>query len=287
PREARLSAGRAGRHDADGPQAAGLGLGQGDPPRPRHQELPRPAQPRGQLRRLRRRVPWQRGRAAEGVRGAPRSLGARGDHDRQPSLRVVRDRALRPRLQAVERGPAPGQARRARRLVGPLRAADASPMIKAKPEVESLTPYVAPLEGRRGLLRLDFNESTLGPSPRVLEAVRALPPEAYAAYPEYAGLNEAFAETLGITAEHVEAFKGVDAAIQAIFDAYGDKGATFLTTTPTFGYYEPCAQQQGMTIEDVPYLADLGYPLVAIRQRLQTGPRLFFVCNPNNPTGTL
>ena len=66
-------------------------------------------------------------------------------------------------------------------------------MIRAKPEVEGLTPYVAPLEGRRPMLRLDFNESTLGPSPRVLEAVRALPPEAYAAYPEYAGLTEAFA----------------------------------------------------------------------------------------------
>ena len=160
-------------------------------------------------------------------------------------------------------------------------------MIKARPEVEALTPYVAPLEGRRALLRLDFNESTVGPSRKVMAAVRALGPEAYAAYPEYAGLNEAFAASLGVTAEHVEAFNGVDAAIKAIFDAYGDKGGTFLTTTPTFGYYEPCAQQQGMTIEEVPYRDDLGYPLEAITRRLQAGPRLLFVCNPNNPTGTL
>jgi histidinol-phosphate aminotransferase len=160
-------------------------------------------------------------------------------------------------------------------------------MIKAKPEVESLTPYVAPLEGRRSLLRLDFNESTLGPSPGVVDAIRTLPPEAYATYPEYAGLNDAFAETLGIPVEHVEAFNGVDAAIKAIFDAYGEKGGTFLTTTPTFGYYEPCAQQQGMVIDEVPYAADLGYPLAAIARRLETGPRLLFVCNPNNPTGTL
>jgi histidinol-phosphate aminotransferase len=160
-------------------------------------------------------------------------------------------------------------------------------MIKAKPEVEALTPYVAPLEGRRTLLRLDFNESTVGPSPRVLEAIRALGPEAYAAYPEYAGLNEAFAAFLGVTAAHVEAFNGVDAAIKAVFDAYGDKGGTFLTTTPTFGYYEPCAQQQGMTIEEIPYPDDLSYPLAAIQRRLEASPRLFFVCNPNNPTGTL
>jgi histidinol-phosphate aminotransferase len=160
-------------------------------------------------------------------------------------------------------------------------------VIKAKPEVEALTPYVAPLEGRRALLRLDFNESAIGPSPKVLDAIRSLAPEAYATYPEYAGLNDAFAAALGVHAKHVEAFNGVDAAIRAIFDAYGEKGSTFLTTVPTFGYYEPCAQQQGMVIEAVPYSDDLRYPLAAITKKLEGGPRLFFVCNPNNPTGTL
>jgi histidinol-phosphate aminotransferase len=160
-------------------------------------------------------------------------------------------------------------------------------MPRAKPEVEALTPYVAPLEGRRTLLRLDFNESTVGPSPKVVEAIRGLPPSAYTTYPEYAGLVEAFAGTLGIPPAHVGAFNGVDAAIRAVFDAYGERGATFLTTVPTFGYYEPCAQQQGMVVDAVPYHDNLGYPLAAVTRRLQGAPRLFFVCNPNNPTGTL
>src|SRR5437899_7753811 len=160
-------------------------------------------------------------------------------------------------------------------------------MIRAKPDVEALTPYVAPLEGRRSLLRLDFNESTVGPSPAVVDAIRNLPPDAYATYPEYAGLNEAFAATLGVAVKHVEAFNGVDAASRAIFDAYGGRGKVFLTTVPTFGYYEPCAQQQGMVIDEVPYLDDLKYPLAAITRRLEARPRLFFICNPNNPTGPL
>jgi histidinol-phosphate aminotransferase len=160
-------------------------------------------------------------------------------------------------------------------------------VIRAKPEVEALTAYVAPLEGRRALLRLDFNESTVGPSPRVLDAIRGLPPEAYATYPEYAGLTEAFAASLGVGPEHVGAFNGVDAAIRAVFDAFGGKGETLLMSVPTFGYYEPCAQQQGMVIDAVPYTRDLEYPLEAISARLAEGPRLFFVCNPNNPTGTL
>ena len=56
-------------------------------------------------------------------------------------------------------------------------------MIKAKSEIERLQPYVAPLEGRRPMLRLDFNENTVGPSPKVVEAIRDLLPNAYATYP--------------------------------------------------------------------------------------------------------
>jgi len=49
-------------------------------------------------------------------------------------------------------------------------------MIRARAEVEALTPYVAPLEGRRPTLRLDFNESTIGPSPyKALRSVGLTP----------------------------------------------------------------------------------------------------------------
>ena len=160
-------------------------------------------------------------------------------------------------------------------------------MIKARSEIEQLEPYVAPLEGRRPMLRLDFNENTLGPSPKVVEAIRSLPPNAYATYPEYAGLNEAYAASINVPARYVEAFNGVDAAIRTIFDVYGEKGSTFLTTAPTFGYYKPCALQHGMQQDEVLYPADLSFPLESMRERLTHTPRLCFICNPNNPTGTL
>jgi len=82
-------------------------------------------------------------------------------------------------------------------------------------------------------------------------------------------------------------FNGVDAAIHAIFHAYGDRGDTLLTTSPTFGYYTPCAQMQGMAIEAIPYwLPDFAFPLAEIRAALLHLPRLLLICNPNNPTGT-
>ncbi len=176
----------------------------------------------------------------------------------------------------------------------------------ARPEVESLQAYSAPLEGRRGLLRLDFNENTVGPSPQVVAALRAIPAEQIAIYPEYDGLREAFIANLAaqppaaqprpLQPEQIGLFNGVDAAIHAIFHAYGDRGDTLLTTSPTFGYYSPCAQMQGMAIEAIPYrLPDFAFPLEQVRAALlepggsttaQRPPRLLLICNPNNPTGT-
>ncbi len=165
----------------------------------------------------------------------------------------------------------------------------------ARPEVENLQAYSAPLEGRRGLLRLDFNENTVGPSPKVVEAIRAIPADHYAIYPEYDGLREAVVASLGaqalaaaLTPKHVGLFNGVDAALHALFHAYGASGDRLLTTSPTFGYYTPCAQMQGMAIEAIPYqAADFAFPLDELRAALLgQPPRLLLICNPNNPTGT-
>jgi histidinol-phosphate aminotransferase len=177
-----------------------------------------------------------------------------------------------------------------------------TPFPQARQEVENLQAYSAPLEGRRGLLRLDFNENTVGPSPRVVEALRAIPAEAIAIYPEYDGLREAVVANLGapradgaaelghpLGPDQIGLFNGVDAAIHAIFHAYGDRGETLLTTSPTFGYYTPCARMQGMAIEALPYEGpEFVFPLAAIRRRLlaEPRPRLLLICNPNNPTGT-
>jgi histidinol-phosphate aminotransferase len=191
----------------------------------------------------------------------------------------------------------------------------------ARPEVETLQAYSAPLEGRRGLLRLDFNENTIGPSPKVVEAIQAIPADQLAVYPEYEGLREAVIANLSDRSAgrpglahplepcQVGLFNGVDAAIHALFHAYGDRGDTLLTTSPTFGYYSPCARMQGMAIAAIPYhQTDFAFPLEAIRAalvgaaaqdepvavasalssaaRVTRPPRLLLICNPNNPTGT-
>lgn len=157
----------------------------------------------------------------------------------------------------------------------------------AKPSVEALSPYVAPLEGRRGHLRLDFNENTIGPSPKVVEAIRALPPELYATYPEYESLTARYAAHVGLRPEQVGLFNGSDAALRAVFDAFGDAGTRFVTTSPTFGYYRPCADIAQMVQVNVPYEVDFSFPWHRFREALSETTRICILCNPNNPTSTL
>ncbi len=165
----------------------------------------------------------------------------------------------------------------------------------ARPEVEKIEPYSAPLEGRRRLLRLDFNENTIGPSPKVLNAIRNISGEQISIYPEYNGLQAAVANninTSGLTtplnSKQVGVFNGVDGAINAIFHSYGDRNKTLLTTIPTFGYYLPCASMQGMQTIQIPYEGSrFKFPYDKISESLKKlKPKILILCNPNNPTGT-
>ena len=171
-----------------------------------------------------------------------------------------------------------------------------SELPEPRKEVEDMKVYSAPLEGRRDLLRLDFNENTIGPSPLVKKALLSIPSSDISIYPEYKGLKEAFAANINsriissteLNPLQIGLFNGVDAAIHAIFHAYGNVGDYLLTTTPTFGYYNPCAQMQGMESIAIPYQKkDFIFPYEEICNALtKYKPKLLFICNPNNPTGT-
>jgi len=173
----------------------------------------------------------------------------------------------------------------------PIRPNDVSP--PARPEVETLSAYSAPLEGRRGMLRLDFNENTVGPSPAVAEAIRAIPLETYAVYPEYNGLMDALVPALQagfgpgrLDRTNLGLFNGADAAIHAVCQAYGSPGDRLLITAPSFGYYIPCARMQGMDVVAVPHEGPaFAFPYEAFAAALSQA-RVALLCNPNNPTGT-
>ena len=91
-------------------------------------------------------------------------------------------------------------------------------------EIINMQSYSAPLENRRNLLRLDFNENTLGPSQKVYEAIKNIKLNQISIYPEYnllkKFLSNHYYESRQFDPEEIGLFNGADAAIKALFYSF-------------------------------------------------------------------
>jgi histidinol-phosphate aminotransferase len=157
-------------------------------------------------------------------------------------------------------------------------------MLEARAAVRNLKGYRPPLAGRTGL-RLDFNESTVGCSPRVLARLRSLGAELLARYPEREPLEKEVANFLGLDPDQVLLTNGVDEAIHLLCSTYLDAGDEALIVVPTFAMYAIFAQAEGARVVEVPAGENFTFPAEAVLAHLSPRTRLIAVANPNNPTG--
>lgn len=158
-------------------------------------------------------------------------------------------------------------------------------MLEARAAVKSLHAYRPPLAGRKGL-RLDFNESTIGCSPRVLARLRLLDAEALARYPEREPVEHKVATFLGLDPAQVLLTNGVDEAIHLLCATYLDPGDEAIIVVPTFAMYALFARAEGARMVQIPAGENFSFPLEDVFSRINPRTRLIAVANPNNPTGT-
>jgi len=159
-------------------------------------------------------------------------------------------------------------------------------VLSARAAVRNLKEYHPPLGGREGL-RLDFNENTVGCSPRVLEVLRNLDPETLAKYPEREPAERAVAEFLAVAPGQVLLTNGVDEAIHLMAETYLEAGDQAVVAVPTFSMYEIYAAATGAQVVTVACQEDFAFPTEQLLARLTDRTRLVAVANPNNPTGTV
>src|SRR5258708_15167813 len=157
-------------------------------------------------------------------------------------------------------------------------------MLEAREAVKKLHAYRAPLAGRQGL-RLDFNESAIGCSPRVLAQLRSLDAETLARYPEREPVESEVGDFLGLDADQVLLTNGVDEAIHLLCSTYLEPGDEAIIVVPTFAMYAIFAQAEGARLAQVLSGEDFAFPLKEVLSRISRGTRLIAVANPNNPTG--
>src|SRR5271165_4486234 len=156
--------------------------------------------------------------------------------------------------------------------------------LEARKVVKNLRAYHPPLAGRQGL-RLDFNESTAGCSPRVLARLRSLDAELLARYPEREPVEKEVAGFLGLDPAQVLLTNGVDEAIHLLCSTYLDPGDEALVVVPTFAMYAIFSQAEGARVIEVRAGDDFAFPASDLVARLSPRTRLIAVANPNNPTG--
>lgn len=141
---------------------------------------------------------------------------------------------------------------------------------------------------RAGAIRLAANENPHGPGPAARAAIAAAIGESWK-YPmaEEMALRRQIAEREGLSPRHVMIGDGSSEILHIAAVAHGVGGGEILTAAPTFSLAAEHARAIGGSVREVPLDAELRHDLPAMAAAVTGRTRLIYVCNPNNPTGTL
>jgi histidinol-phosphate aminotransferase len=152
--------------------------------------------------------------------------------------------------------------------------------------VRNSPSYHPPLGGRIGL-RLDFNESVVGCSPKVLERLHQIGVDELARYPEREPVELTAANHIGVRPEELLLTNGVDEAIHLLCQTYLELDDEVLIVVPTFAMYEVFASATGARIIKVPAGVNFSFPTNTVLRHITDKTRLIAIANPNNPTGAV
>lgn len=160
--------------------------------------------------------------------------------------------------------------------------------IRPRKAVLAMAPYSPPSGNRADKLRLDFNENTVGCSPRVAEFLKEqLSAAGLAVYPSYGGAKQALAAHFQVLPEQLLLTNGTDEAIQIFINTYVDDEQEILLLRPSYAMYRFYAEVAGASIRELDYEApEYDVPLDAILENITPATRAVIIANPNNPTGT-
>ena len=156
--------------------------------------------------------------------------------------------------------------------------------VQPRKAVMAMPEYHPPLAGRDAL-RLDFNENTLAPSPRVFAKLQSLTAEALTIYPERAPMERVVAAHYGLQPDEVLLTNGVDEAIHLLACAFLDEGDEVLLCTPSFFMYDVSCSMMTSKVVRVQADDSFAFPLERFRAAITPQTKLIMIATPNNPTG--
>ncbi|MCH2227225.1 MAG: histidinol-phosphate transaminase [Candidatus Caenarcaniphilales bacterium] len=153
---------------------------------------------------------------------------------------------------------------------------------------------------REEILRLAGNESTIGASPKAIDAAqRAASSSNFYDEPQSSelinALEKSFAEDISMQELGIVVGNGMDRIIEQILNLFCEKGDSIVNFSPSFDFYSFAALREGLKILDLgrdtenfyPNLEGLKEKIYQHQEETSSQVKIIFICSPNNPTGTL
>jgi len=167
--------------------------------------------------------------------------------------------------------------------------------IRPQRGLDQIKPYVPgkPIEEVQreykltDVIKLASNENPIGPSPKAVAAVQQvlsrlnIYPDGQSYY-----LRQALATHLGVRPEQIAVGNGADGIISQTCMAYLDDTCEVIVSRSSFPVYDIYTHVMRAKLIKTP-LKNYGLDLDAMAEAITGKTKLIFVCNPNNPTGTI
>ena len=149
--------------------------------------------------------------------------------------------------------------------------------------------HYPPAQKIEALARLNANENPYGPSKKVRNVITENF-DVGCRYPfrTLSSLVEMLAEKEGVTKDHIVVTGGSTEGLRAAgltFGGFGD--GEIIASDPTFQALMRYAEVFGTMVHRIRVNEKMEHDLAAISDRVNQKTRLIYICNPDNPTGTL
>lgn len=159
----------------------------------------------------------------------------------------------------------------------------------------TIKPYVPgkPIEevkrelGLEEVIKLASNENPLGPSPQAIDQMKEAITRVNI-YPDgnVYNLKKSLSTKLGVSTDQLIFGNGSDELLVLLAQAFITGQDEVVMAETTFSEYEFATNIMGGKIIKVP-LKDYAHDLEAMAQAVSAKTKIVFICNPNNPTGTM
>jgi len=155
----------------------------------------------------------------------------------------------------------------------------------ARPAPGHVEPPLAPSES---FLRLDRNENAYGPAAKVITAImNSTAKVSRYSRSETESLTDSIARFHGVHRDRVLLGAGSTDVFRMASQAFLSPKQSLIVADPTYGAPEYYARFCGASVIKVPLTPEFAHDLAAMHVRVSSGTGLAYICNPNNPTGTL